>query len=157
MTSLSKTEHKRYRVRCSFNFKFKIRPLCCQSCERIRANTTLDLIEGPVTSLEKEEGVAVAGAVVGGNIPQDHSKTADNSAKEYVGSTLGVIRGTKSVHGPTFELHGPYLPLPTPQPVVSSTYYVDSETRSSPASLSGEDWQQGQRVQNCSSTVSYQM
>lgn len=110
-----------------------------------------------MTSLEKEEEAAVAAALAGGNTLQDHLKTADNSAKEYVGSTLVVIRDTKSVHVPTFELHGPYLPLPTPQPVASSTCYADSETRSSPASLSGEDWQQGQHVRSCLSTASYQM
>lgn len=108
-------------------------------------------------SLEKEVEAAVAAVLVGENILQDHSKTADNSAKECAGSTLVVIHGTKSVRGPIFVLHGPYLPLPTPQPIASSICYVDSETRSSPVSLSSEDWQQGQRVRNCLSTVSCQM
>lgn len=110
-----------------------------------------------MTSLEREEEAEVAVALVGGNIPQDHSKTADNSAKECAGSTLVVIRDTKLVRGPTFVLHGPYLPLPTLQPIASSTCFVDSGTRSLPVSLSDEDWQQGQHVRSCLSTVSYQM
>lgn len=68
-----------------FNYDFKIRPLCCQSCERIQTNTTLGLIEGLATLLEKEEEAEAVVALVGGNILQDHSKTADNLAKEYVG------------------------------------------------------------------------
>lgn len=108
-------------------------------------------------SLVKEEEAEAAAALVGGNILQDHLKIADNSARECAGSMLVLIRDTKSVREPTFVLHEPYLPLPTPQPIVSSICCVGSETRSSPVSLSGEDWQQDQRAQSCLSIVSYQM